>query len=74
MEQKNLDRMIDKHCKIITKGSNEAKTIVFFGVVVGIDYDDNILIISSKKGVGCLNIKTIEAIRPSRKKYKKMDN
>jgi len=68
MEQKCLDRMIDKYCKIITKGPGEARTHVIFGMIIGIDYDANIIIISSRQGVGCLNMKTVEAIRPTRKK------
>ena len=69
MEQKCLDRMIDKYCKIITKGTGETRSHVIFGMIIGIDYDANIIIISSGRRVGCLNIKTVEAIRPTRKKY-----
>ena len=68
MEQKCLDRMIDKYCKIITKEPGKTRAQVIFGMIIGIDHDANIIIISSSQGVGCLNIKTVEAIKPTRKK------
>ena len=68
MEQKCLDRMIDKYCKIITKLPGESKSQVIFGMIIGIDHDANIIIISSEQGVGCLNIKTVEAIKPAKKR------
>lgn len=68
MEQKYLDRMIDKYCKIITKGPGESRSQVIFGMIIGIDHDADILIISSKQGVGCLNIKTVEAIKPAKRR------
>jgi hypothetical protein len=33
-----------------------------------IDYDEGFIIIKSNQGAGCLNMKTIEAIKPSNKK------
>jgi hypothetical protein len=65
MEQKCLDKMIDKYCKIITKNPGESQSQIIFGMIIGIDHDANIIIISSRNGVGCLNLKTIEAIRPT---------
>jgi hypothetical protein len=74
MDEKYLDNMVDKHCKIITKLPGEAKSIVIFGIIIGIDYDANIMIVSSENGVGCLNIKTVEAIKPIRKKFREYAN
>ncbi len=68
MEERCLDRMIDKYCKIITKEPGDTKTHIIFGLIIGIDHDANIIIISSSQGVGCLNIKTVEAIKPTKKK------
>ena len=53
MEEKNLDKMIDKHCKIITKVPGRTKSMVIFGFIIGIDFDADILIVSSENGVGC---------------------
>ncbi|MCK4365885.1 MAG: hypothetical protein KAW45_07525 [Thermoplasmatales archaeon] len=67
MEEKCLDRMIDKYCKIVIKEPGEERVHVVFGMVMNIDHDADLLIIESNQGVGCLNIKTIEAIKPKTK-------
>jgi hypothetical protein len=74
MDEKYLDKMIDKHCKIITKLPGETKAIVIFGIIIGIDFDANIMIVSSENGIGCFNIKTIKAVRPTRKKIREYAN
>ena len=69
MEEKCLDKMINKFCKIVTKEPGEDRAHVVFGKVTEIDYDQGLLFIESSEGVGCLNIETIEAIKPNNKKY-----
>lgn len=64
-----IDRCIGKYCKIVTKEPGEEKTHVVTGIVKDIDHDDGFLTIESQQGIGCLNIKTIVAIKPSNKKY-----
>jgi len=68
MEKKCMDRLIGKQCKIVTKEPGEDNTRVIFGMVQLIDYDAGFVIIESDRGTGCLNMKTIEAIKPSNKK------
>ena len=68
MEKKCMDRLVGKHCKIVTKEPGEDKAHVVFGMVTLIDYDAGFMIIESRQGTGCLNMKTIEAIKPSNKK------
>lgn len=68
MEKKGMDKLIGKHCKIVTKEPGEEKPHIIFGLVSLIDYNAGFLIIESNRGTGCLNMKTIEAIKPSSKK------
>ena len=68
MEKKCMDRLIGRYCKIVTKEPGEERAHVVFGMIMLIDYDAGFIIIKSHQGSGCLNIKTIEAIKPSNKK------
>jgi hypothetical protein len=68
MEEKILDKMINKYCKIVTKEPGDARAHVVFGMVLDIDYNAGLLFIESNQGVGCLSIETIEAIKPNNKK------
>jgi len=68
MEKKFMDRLIGKYCKIVTKEPGEERAHVVFGMITLIDYNEGFIIIKSNQGEGCLNIKTIEAIKPSNKK------
>ena len=68
MEKKFMDRLIGRHCKIISKEPGEERFHVVFGTIMLIDYNSGFMIIESNQGTGCLNIKTIEAIKPSNKK------
>jgi hypothetical protein len=68
MEEKCLDKMINKFCKIVTKEPGEDRAHVVFGKVTEIDWDEGLLFIESEEGIGCLNIETIEAIKPNNKK------
>jgi hypothetical protein len=67
MEKKCMDRLIGRHCKIVTKEPGEEKAHVVFGMVKLIDYDAGFIIIESNQGTGCLNINIIEAIKPRSK-------
>ncbi len=68
MEKKCMDRLIGRHCKIVTKEPGEKRIYVVFGKVMLIDYNAGFMIIESNRGTGCLNMKTIEAIKLSNKK------
>ena len=68
MEKKCMDRLVGKHCKIVTKEPGEDRAHVVFGMVTIIDYNAGFMIIESSQGTGCLNMKTIEAIKPSTRK------
>ena len=68
MEEKCIDRLIGKYCKIVTREPGEDRAHVIHGKVITIDYDTKLLVIESKEGVGCLNIRTIEAIKPRAEK------
>ena len=64
MMQRGIDRLIGQYCKIVTKEPGEEKARVAVGVVKDIDHDAGFLILESAQGEGCLNIKTITAIKP----------
>ncbi|UCF50610.1 MAG: hypothetical protein JSU91_03775 [Thermoplasmatales archaeon] len=68
MEKKCMDRLVGKSCKIVTKEPGDEKAHVVFGMVKLIDHNAGFMIIESNRGTGCLNMKTIEAIKPSNKK------
>jgi hypothetical protein len=67
MEEKCLNRMIDKYCKIVIKEPGEESVHVIFGMVINIDHDSGLIVIESKQGLGCIDIKTVGAIKPSAK-------
>ena len=64
---KCLDKLVGKYCKIVTKEPGENKVKVVHCKLINIDYDVGLVFIESKQGDGCLNIKTIEAIKPRNK-------
>jgi hypothetical protein len=68
MERNILDKLIDRYCKIVTREPGEERARVVFGMIVDTDHDAGFIIIESEQGLGCLNIKTIEAIKPWSKK------
>jgi len=67
MEGKCINKLIGKYCKIVTKEPGEEKARVVIGIVKDIDNNDGFMTIESQQGVGCLNIKTIVAIKPKGK-------
>lgn len=68
MGKKCIDKFIGKYCKIVTREPGEEKAHVVLGIVSEIDHDAGFLFIESSQGVGCLNINTIEAIKPRMRK------
>ncbi len=67
MNEKCVDNLIGKYCKIITKEPGEERANVVNGTIMEIDHDSGFLTIESTQGMGCLNINTIVAIKPRRK-------
>ena len=67
MNGKCVDRLIGKYCKIVTKEPGEKKATVVTGIVNEIDHEAGFIMIESSQGLGCLNIKTIIAIKPKKK-------
>jgi len=68
MEKKGMDKLIGKNCKIVTKEPGDDSSHVVFAQVALIDHNAGFIIIESERGTGCLNINTIEAIKPNPKK------
>jgi hypothetical protein len=68
MEKKSMDKLVGKHCKIVTKEPGDDRSHVVFGMISLIDHNAGFVIIESNRGTGCLNMKTIEAIKPSPKR------
>ena len=68
MERKIIDKLIGRYCKIVTREPGEDRAHVIFGMVTEIDHDAGFILVESSQGLGCLSIKTIEAIKPSSKK------
>ena len=71
MNQKCVDKLIGKYCKIVTKEPGEKKANVVTGVVNEIDHKAGFIMIESNQGIGCLNMKTIVAIKPKKKLCKR---
>jgi len=64
MKEKSLNRLLEKQCKIVTKEPGNRKNRAFIGIIKEIAYDEGFIIIESDRGTGCLNIKSIVAIKP----------
>ncbi|RLF59358.1 MAG: hypothetical protein DRN27_02830 [Thermoplasmata archaeon] len=67
MERKYVKRLLGKYCKIVTKEPGEQRASAITGKIEEIDTDDGFVIIDSNQGLGCININTIVAIKPSSK-------
>ncbi len=67
MNGKCVDRLIGKYCKIVTKEPGVKKATVVTGIVNEVDHEAGFIMIESSQGVGCLNIKSIIAIKPKKK-------
>ncbi|MCD6468618.1 MAG: flagellin [Thermoplasmata archaeon] len=73
MERKYMDRLVGKYCKIVMKEPGEDRASVVSGILEDIDYDSGFIIIDSSQGLGCLNIKSIVAIKPGSKRRQLME-
>ena len=71
MERKNMERLIGKYCKIVTKEPGDCRVSVVTGFVDDVDYKDGFILIDSSQGLGCLRLNTIIAIKPGTKKPEK---
>jgi len=60
----SIDKLIGQYCKVVTKEPGQVKSTVIFGTIKEIDHEQGFLMIKSEKGLGCLNIRTIRAIKP----------
>ena len=67
MNGKCVDRLIGKYCKIVIKEPGVKKANVVTGIVNEVDHEAGFIMIESSQGVGCLNIKSIIAIKPKKK-------
>ena len=68
MNGRCVDKLIGKYCKIVMKEPGDERANVTSGVIKDVDYDEGFVIIESNQGIGCLNIKTIVAIKPKRQR------
>jgi hypothetical protein len=64
MKGESLNRLLGKQCKIVTKEPGDEKKHIVIGVIKEIEYDEKFIIIESINGLGCLNMKSIVAIKP----------
>jgi len=59
-----MDRLIGRYCKIVLREPGKERASVVSGILEDIDYDAGFVIIDSDRGLGCLNMKSIIAIKP----------
>ena len=71
MKEKYMEKLVGKYCKIVTKEPGEERASVITGILRDIDYEDGFIMVDSDKGLGCLSITTIIAIKPGTKRRKK---
>ena len=64
MKKKMIDKLIGTYCKIVTREPGEDRAHVVIGRVTDINQEAGFLFVESEDGIGCLNISTIEAIKP----------
>ncbi len=68
MGNKCINKLIGKNCKIVAREPGENKAFVVFGTLQDFDETNGFLVVESEKGVGCINISNVEAIKPNIKK------
>ncbi|MCD6411466.1 MAG: flagellin [Thermoplasmata archaeon] len=73
MERKYMDRLVGKYCKIVMKEPGEERAYAIYGVIEDIDYDSGFVLVDSEQGLGCISLKTIIAIKPSRRREIRRD-
>ncbi|RLF43108.1 MAG: flagellin [Thermoplasmata archaeon] len=72
MEKRYMDKLVGRYCKIVLKEPGKEKASVVSGILEDIDYEAGFVIVDSDQGLGCLNLKSIVAIKPrSMRKFKK---
>jgi hypothetical protein len=57
-----------KYCKLVIEEPGKKKASVMYGFLKDVDHKKGFVIIESEAGLGIVNIKTIVAIKPSKKK------
>lgn len=60
-----MNKLIGKYCKIVTREPGESRASAIVGKIEDIESEDGFVIIDSDQGLGCININTIVAIKPS---------
>lgn len=64
MEKKYIEKILGNNCKIVTKEPSSKYASIITGIIKEIDQKDGLVIVKSKNGMGCLNLKYIVAIKP----------
>ena len=64
MKEENLNRLLSKQYKTITKEPGDEKNHIIIGVIKEIEYDEKFIIVELSYGICCLSMKTIVAIKP----------
>ena len=67
MTEKSIDKLIGSYCKIVTHEPGDKKSNVIYGMLTDIDHESGFLVVESRRGVGLINITTVEAIKPWKK-------
>lgn len=62
MEENNINRLIGKYCKVVSKGPEHQGSFVVLGFLREIDHNSGYITIESHQGLGCLRIESIVAI------------
>lgn len=68
MKENKMDRFIGKYCKIVCKQPDMKKTIIIKGTIKQINPNIGLIFVESDRGLSCVNMKNVTAIKPSRKK------
>ncbi len=68
MTENTIDKLKGQHCKILIDEPGKKKSSVVFGIVKDVDHKKGFLILESSDGLGIIDINSIVAIKPTRKK------
>ncbi len=68
MKENSLDKLKGLHCKIVTQEPGEKRASVFYGEITEIDHEGGFIVVESGKGTGIINLKVVEAIKPTKKR------
>lgn len=72
MERKNMEKLIGKYCKIVTKEPGDNRVSVVTGIVQDVDSHDGFIFVDSAQGPGLLRLDTIVAIKPGRQEKRSL--